>query len=164
MAAKEMKLGKHLCKIFIDVTDGAEEPDWAQIDKSTVLDIAMNPETETQDYISMEMPVEEIKGYKPTLDQEIAAFANNRIYEFMFGKFYKAEATQVKCLICFPPHGDPSVQEAWMVPIATCILNNMNYAEGKLTWNMSLGGNIQRGTYTLSSDDMPKPTFVKAAA
>lgn len=160
--ATESKITKNMCKIFIDVSDGAETPEWEQIDKSTVLDIAMNPETESQDYISMEMPVEEVKNYKPSMDQEIATFANNPIYEYMFKKFYEAKTVQLKTLICFPPHGDPAVMQAWMVPITTCILNNMNYVDGKLSWNMSFGGNTERGTYTIN-EDTGKPTFVKAA-
>lgn len=163
MAATEKKLTKNLCKIFIDVSDGAETPEWAQIDKSTVLDIAMNAETESQDYISMEMPVEEIKSYKPSMDQEIATFANNPIYEYMFKKFYEAKTVQLKTLICFPPHGDPEVKQAWMVPITACILNNMNYVEGKLSWNMSFGGNTERGTYTID-EGTGKPNFTKAAS
>lgn len=160
--ATEKKLTKNLCKIFIDVSDTTNSPDWRQIDKSTVLDIAMNPETESQDYISMEMPVEEIKSYKPSMDQEIATYANNPIYEYMFKKFYEAKTVQLKCLICFPPHGDPEQKEAWMVPITTCVLNNMNYVDGKLSWSMSFGGNTERGTYEISEDG--KPTFTKAAS
>lgn len=161
MAAVETKLTKNLCKIFIDVSDGSGTPLWKQIDKSTVLDIAMNPESESQDYISMEMPVEEIKSYKPSMDQEIATYANNPIYEYMFQKFYDAKVTQLKTLICFPPHGDPEVKQAWMVPITTCVLNNMNYVDGKLTWSMSFGGNTERGTYTIADDGSPEFTKVK---
>lgn len=157
--AVEKKLTKNLCKIFIDVSDGNGDPLWKQIDKSTVLDIAMNPESESQDYISMEMPVEEIKSYKPSMDQEIATYANNPIYEYMFAKFYAAEVTQLRTLICFPPHGDPEVKEAWMVPITTCVLNNMNYVDGKLSWSMSFGGNTQRGTYEVDMDGAP--TFTR---
>ena len=161
--AVETKITKNLCKIFIDVSEGGDTPEWAQIDKSTVLDIAMNPETESQDYISMEMPVEEIKSYKPSMDQEIATFKNNPIYEFMFRKFYEAKTLQVKSLICFPPHGDPEVKEAWMVPITTCVLNNMNYVDGKLSWTMNFGGNTERGTYSIA-EGTGKPTFTKASA
>lgn len=157
--AVETKITKNLCKIFIDVSDGAVTPEWKQIDKSTVLDIAMNPETESQDYISMEMPVEEIKSYKPSMDQEIATFKNNPIYEYMFEKFYAAQTVQLKTLICFPPHGDPEEKQAWMVPITTCVLNNMNYVDGKLTWTMSFGGNTERGSYSINDDG--EPTFTK---
>lgn len=160
--ATESKITRNLCKIFIDVSNGSGTPDWKQIDKSTLLDIAMNPETETQDYISMEMPVEEIKSYKPSMEQEIATFKNNPIYEFMFEKFFATKTLQVKSLICFPPHGEPEKMEAWMVPITTCVLNNMNYADGKLSWTMNFGGNTERGTYTID-ENTGAPTFTKVS-
>lgn len=157
----ESKITKNLCKIFIDVSDGSAEAEWKQIDKSTVLDLAMNAETESMDYISMETAVEEIKAYKPSMDQEIATYKGNPIYEFMFDKFYNIEIVTLKTLICFPPHGDGETKQAWIVPLTTCVLNNMNYVDGKLSWSMKFGGDIQRGTYTIGTDGTP--TFTAAS-
>ena len=158
----ETKITKNMAIPCIDIGN-TDEPVWARIDKSTVFEIVMNAETESQDYISQELPTEEIKNFAPSMDQEIATYANNPIYEYMFQKFYEAKTVQLKTLICFPPHGDPEVKQAWMVPITTCVLNNMNYVDGKLSWNMSFGGNTERGTYTID-ESTGKPTFSKAAS
>ena len=51
MAAVEKKLTKTLCKVFINVSDTADNPVWRLIDEPVAaLDIAMDPETESQDY------------------------------------------------------------------------------------------------------------------
>lgn len=158
---EEIKIGKHMCKIFIN-TGTKEEKKWSQVDKSTVLNIAMNPETETQDWISMELPVEEVKQYKPTLDEEIATIRNNPIYEFMFDRFYNCKVGDVESLICFPPRGPEGVQSAWMVENTALILNNADYVEGKLHWTMNFGGNIGRGTYTIDGTT-GAPSYVPPA-
>lgn len=158
----EIKIGKHMCKIFIN-TGTKETKNWAQIDKSTTLNIQMNPETETQDYISMELPLEEIKQYKPMLDQEIATYRNNPIYEFMFPLFYECKVSEAETLICFPPTGPEGKQHAWYVEHTPLILNNADYVEGKLYWTMNFGGNIGRGTYTIDSQT-GKPEYAPPAA
>ena len=46
-----------------------------------------------------------------------------------------------------------------MVADTSFVLSSMNWAEGKITWTMHLGGDIQRGTYSVSNG---VPSFVAA--
>ena len=150
----ETKITKNLCMIFIDTSDGSGSPTWKRVDKSTILSIVMNAETESMDYISQELPTEEIKSYKPSMDQEIATYKGNPIYEFMFKKFYNCDLAHGKTLICFPEN--ETGKQAWQIDDTTFTLNEMNYVDGKITWGMNFGGNIKRGTYTVSEG---APTF-----
>lgn len=152
---EEIKLGKHQCKIFIN-TRTTEAKNWVQVDKSTTLNIQMNPETETQDWIDQELPVEEVKSYKPTLDEEIATRRNNPMYEFMADRFYNCKVGNVESLICFPPAGEEGKLNAWFVKETPLILNNADYVEGKLHWTMNFGGDISRGTYTIDNNGKPE--------
>lgn len=155
----ETKITKNLCMVFVDTSDGAEVPVWKRIDKSTILSIAMNAETESMDYISQELASEEIKSYKPSMDQEIATYKGNTIYEFMFQKFYNCSLAHGKTLICFPE--TEKGKQAWEIDDTTFTLNEMNYVDGKITWGMKFGGDIKRGTYTVSEGE---PTFTPTPA
>lgn len=145
----EARITKNMCIPFIDVSATAT-PDWKRIDKSTIFEIEMNAETEAYDYISQELPTEEIVSYAPSMDQEIATYRGNPIYDFMFKKFYDCSTAHGKSLICFPPDSDGR-QPAWLVADTTFVLDAMNWAEGKITWTMRFGGNIQRGSYSVTS-------------
>lgn len=150
----ETKITKNLCMIFIDTSDGSGAPTWTRVDKSTILNIVMNAETESMDYISQELATEEIKSYKPSMDQEIATYKGNPIYEHMFQKFYNCDLAHGKTLICFPE--TEKGKQAWEIDDTTFTLNEMNYVDGKITWGMNFGGDIKRGTYTVSGGT---PTF-----
>ena len=153
----EIRITKNMCIPFIDVSE-SDTPSWKRIDKSTIFEIEMNAETESCDYISQEMPTEEIVSYAPSMDQEIATYRGNPIYEFMFQRFYNCSTAHGKSLICFPAD-EGGRQRAWLVADTTFVLDAMNWAKGKITWSMRFGGDIQRGTYTVA-DGVPR--FVAA--
>ena len=142
----ESKITKNMAIPCIDIGN-AEEPVWARIDKSTVFEIVMNAETETQDYISQELPTEEIKNFAPSMDQEIATYKGNKIYEFMVDLFYHRKIHHGKVLLCFPEN-EKGEKLAWMVTDVVFVLGSMNWAESKLTWSMNFGGDVIEGTYT----------------
>lgn len=153
----EVKLTKNKTIPFIN-TGTVEVPNWVRVDKSTIFDLVMNPQSESQDYICYETAVEEISSYQPELDQEIAMNEGNPCYDFMFERFYNmpvgAEAT-LPVLICFAGSG----KLAWLVNEAVALLGSMNTVEGKLTFTLQLGGDIKRGTYALDASN--KPTFTE---
>ena len=153
----EIRITKNMCIPFIDVSE-SDTPSWKRIDKSTIFEIEMNAETESCDYISQEMPTEEIVSYAPSMDQEIATYRGNPIYEFMFQRFYNCSTAHGKSLICFPAD-ESGKQRAWLVTDTSFVLNAMNWAEGKITWSMRFGGDIQRDTYSVSNG---VPSFVAA--
>lgn len=149
----ETMLRKHMCIPFLDTTKGGTTPSWTRIDKSTIFALNPNPQTETNDYICYESPVTDVDHYEPELPQEIVMNAGNPMYEFVFEMFFDlpvgAEA-KVPCLICFPPD-DSNNKKAWKVDECTLVLGEMNTVDRKISFTLNLGGDITRGTYTLTN-------------
>lgn len=158
----ETKLRKHEFIPFIDTSGGAE-PDsytWSRVDRSTVFALNPNPQTETLDYIAYETAITEITSYQPELPQEIALYEGNPVYDFMFEMFYNlpvGDETKVPVLLCFAG----TDKKAWLIPKCTVTLGEMNTVDGKLSFTLNIGGDIQRGTYTMAEG---VPTFKAAGA
>lgn len=141
---------------FID-TSATNTPNYKRIDYSTIFSLNPGAQTETLAYICYDADVTEITGYQPELPQEIAIYEGNPVYDFMFQKFYNlpvGSAAELKVLICFGGTG----KKAWLVPKATFTLGELNTVDGKLTFTLNLGGDITKGTYTISAGGVP--TFV----
>lgn len=158
--AAQNLLKKHLCIPFLDTSGGSGTASWTRIDKSTVFALNPNPQEETYDYICDEMPTTEVDHYEPELPQEIAMYENNPMYEFIFNLFYSlptGSALNVPCLICFPG----TAKKAWKIAGCTVVLGEMNTVDKKITFTLKFGGNIDRGTYTLSGGT---PTFTSASS
>lgn len=152
------KLRKHEFIPFLDVSGTANSSSWVpnykRIDLSTIFSLNPNPQTETQDYISYETPVEEITQYQPELPQEIALYEGNPIYDYMFGLFFGLPVgaeTKIPFLMCF----GGSEKKAWQVRQTVVVLGELNTVDGKLSFTLRLGGDIERGTYSISSDGVP---------
>jgi len=134
-------------------------PTWKRIDLSTIFSLNPNPQTQTMDYISYETPVDVIEKYQPELPQEIALYEGNPIYDFVFDLFHSlpvGSAATVPVLICF----GGSDKKAWQVKGATLVLGELNTVDGKLSFTLKLGGDIDKGTYAIAEG---VPTFTAAA-
>ena len=140
---------------FLDISgtinkEGQWAPDWRRIDKSTIFDLAFNPQSTTEDYIAYETPIEEISGYQPELPQEIALYRGNTIYDYIENLCYNLEvgdALRVPMLLCWPPDKDGKIR-AWQVKECRLLLSNYNSVDGKVTFTLKLGGTYDRGTVT----------------
>jgi hypothetical protein len=163
----EVKLTKNQFIPFLNTTASSTTATWTRIDKSTIFSLNPNPQTESKDYICYESPVEEIDHYEPELPQEIALYRGNPMYDFMFNLFYNlpvGSAAVVPALICFAPStgsGETPDQLAWSVPQCSVTLGELNTVDGKLSFTLKLGGDITRGTYSVSTAGVP--TFTTAA-
>lgn len=130
-------------------------PTWKRVDLSTIFSLNPNPQTQTMDYISYETPVDVIKHYQPELPQEIALYEGNAVYDFVFAMFYglpTGSAATVPVLICFGGTG----KKAWQVKQATLVLGELAAVDGKLSFSLKLGGDIDKGTYSIADGT---PTF-----
>jgi len=160
----EVMLTKNLCVPFLATSgEGTTQSPyvWAQIDKSTIFALSANPQSEDFDYICYESPVSVIDHYEPELPQEIVMNEGNAMYDFIFQKFYDLPVgsdCDVPLLICFPTKADN--KKAWLIPQCTLELGEMNTVDKKITFTLKLGGDIQRGTYTISGGT---PTFTPAS-
>ena len=160
MAVTETTLKKHMCIPFLDVNKGTGEASWKRIDKSTIFALNPNPQTNTNDYICYETPVTEVDHYEPELPQEIVMNEGNPMYDFIYSQFYDlpvGEEAKVPCLICFPGEG----KKAWKIADTTLVLGEMNTVDRKISFTLNLGGDITRGTYTVTAG---VPTFAPANA
>lgn len=143
----ETKLKKTEFIPFLDTSGGDSEAVWKRITKSTIFSLNPSPQTESLDYISTEIPVEEVKNYIPELPQETALYEGDPIYDFIFNMFYElpvGAACIVPALICF----GGSSKKAWRCN-ATLVLGELNTVDGKLSFTIKFGGDIDRGTYTV---------------
>lgn len=132
---------------------------WKRIDYSTIFEMTMNEQEEDMDYICFENAVTEINSNNPELPQEIACYEGNPIYDFMFEQFFNMPTgsdVKVPFLMCF----GGSTKKAWRC-MATITSKVLNTVEGKITFTIKMGGDIEKGTYSISDGS---PTFTKAMA
>lgn len=159
MALTDLK--KHQYLIFLDTKKdlAMTQNTWKRIDKSTIFELSANEESESFDYIAYESPVEEVMKNSPEMSQEIKLEEGNPIYDFMFEELYNlptGEACKVPFLLCFGGTG----KKAWR-GISTVVDKVLNTVDGKLTFTLKMGGNIERGTYSVSDG---VPTFTEGGA
>lgn len=157
----ETRITKNQVIPFLDISQtintNTHTPEWARIDRSTIFDLALNPNSQETDYISLAAPIEEVDKYKPELPQEIALYRGNKIYDFveqMILDLPVGDGVRVPALICFPPKpnsgGTGSTINAWMVKDCRLLLSNYNSVDGKITFTLKLGGDIAKGTVTIT--------------
>ena len=153
----EVKITKNKVVPFLDISGTANTgaswvPVWKRIDKSTIFDLAFNPQSTTEDYIAYETAIEEISGYQPELPQEIALYRGNAVYDYVESLCYNLEvgdALRIPFLLCWAPEDNGNIK-AWQVKENRLLLSNYNTVEGKVTFNLKIGGDIERGTVTIS--------------
>ena len=130
---------------------------WKRIDYSTIFELTMGEQEEDMDYICYENAITEVKSNKPELPQEIAIYEGNPIYDFMFEQFYNMPVgsdVKVPFLMCFGGTG----KKSWRC-VATITSKVLNTVEGKIKFSIKLGGDIEKGTYTITEG---APTFTAA--
>lgn len=162
--AVETKITKNKVIPFIDISgtiSGANwTPTWKRIDKSTIFDLAFNPQSESVDYIAYESAVEEISSYQPELPQEIAMYRGNPIYDYVESLCINlpvGDSVTVPFLLAWPPNpGESGVEviKAWQVKQCRLLLSNYNSVDGKIIFTLKLGGDIQKGAATIT-DGVP---------
>ena len=137
----ETKITKNKVIPFIDVSKTAGEswsPTWKRIDKSTIFDLAFNPQSESVDYIAFESAIEEISSYQPELPQEIALYRGNPIYEFVESLCIDlpvGDNVKVPFLLAWPPAEDGAIR-GWQVQECRLLLSNYNSVDGKITFTL----------------------------
>ena len=162
----EVKITKNKVIPFLDISDSANvggtwTPIWKRIDKSTIFDLSFNPQSTTEDYIAYETAIEEISGYQPELPQEIALYRGNEVYDYVERLCYNLEvgdALRIPFLLCWPPETDGSIK-GWQVKECRLLLSNYNSVDGKVSFTLKIGGDIERGAVTIKDG---APTFAKA--
>lgn len=165
MAETQVKLKKHQTMLFID-TAGSDGPEaWARIGKSTVFELATNPNVVTNDYIEDEMPTDEVTYYKPSMDQELQTIKGDKAFDFLYAMMYDlptGEDIKKNILIVFA--GDIGEElspkfNAWKCK-ASIQVTSLNTVDEKINFTISIIS-IEKGTATVAEG---VPTFQSAAA
>lgn len=164
MAETQTKLKKHQTMLFID-TAGADGPEaWARIGKSTVFELATNPNVVTNDYIEDEMPTDEVTYYKPSMEQELQTIKGDKAFDFMYDMLYNlptGEDIKKNVLIIFAGDiGDVGTPKfnAWKCK-ASIQVTSLNTVDEKINFTISIIS-IEKGTATVSEG---APTFQSAS-
>lgn len=157
------RIKKHQTIPFINVGT-KDAASWARIGKSTIFDLALNPNIVTSDFIEDEMPTDDINYYKPTLPQELQTNKGDKAFDFIYEMIYNlptGSEVHIPVLLVFGGNAgttdDPA--KAWQCD-ATLVLGNLNTVEEKITFNLNFGGTIERGTVIIT-DGTPAFTVAK---
>ena len=158
MAMTKLKRNQFIPFIDVakDLTFAASE--WARVDYSTIFELTVGEQEETLAYICYENDVTEVNSNQPELPQEIAIYEGNKVYDFMAKELYDlptGEGVRVPFLLCFGGKD----KRAWRT-IATITSKVLNTVDGKITFSIKMGGDIEKGTYTISEGT---PTFTAAS-
>lgn len=138
-------------KKAVDPTATGTGYDWTQIDKSTIFDLAFNPQEETNGYIDEANDTTYVKSYQPELPQEIILDSENPLFRVMYD-FCMAMPTggdAVCPVLLRTPDLDTSkatVGRVWEKAIVSP--SNLQTVDGKLVFTLKLNGEVKLGTVT----------------
>ena len=102
--------------LFIDTSETPSAPDWARLRKSTVFDLAFNPEVETLDFIDQQFPSDVLKYYKPSMEQETQLEEGDELFDYMFALMnaLPTGSSAVRpVLLVFPKAAEGAAGRSW---------------------------------------------------
>lgn len=155
----------------LTVTD--DSFDLTRIDKSTIFDLAFNPQEETSGYIDTANDSTEVTSYQPELPQEIILDSSNPCFKLLFD-FCMTMPTKgdavVPVVLVVPDMDTAEPTDAYLWREAIISPGDLNTVDGKLSFSLKLNGSIERGTasladgkWTYSSDTTPSGPVEEAA-
>lgn len=129
------------------VTDEGHK--WVRIDKSTIFDLAFNPQEETSGYIDMANDTTYVKSYQAELPQEIILDNTNPLFKIMF-PFCMAMPTggdaEVPVLLAVPDMDTAAPTVGYMWEQAIVSPTDLATVDGKLNFSLKLNGDAIKGT------------------
>ena len=151
------RLKKHKTIPFLN-TSATSTASWARIGKSTVFDLVMNAQTETNDFIEDEMPTTDVTHYEPSLAQELQCNKGDDAFDYLYDMFFNCptgEDVKKELLIVFAGNVGTSQSpsyNAWDTE-STLILDHFDSVAEKIYFSFNIN-KITRGTATVS-DGVP---------
>lgn len=137
---------------------GGEGRKWVRIDKSTIFDLAFNPQETTSGYIDTANDTTQVTSYQPELPQEIILDNSNPLFKIMFPFCMQmptgADAV-VPVLLRVPDMetGQPTDAFEWAQAIVSP--TDLATVDGKLNFSLKLNGDAVKGTVTDGTDGEP---------
>lgn len=156
------RLKKHKTIPFLNVGTSSAES-WARIGKSTIFELALNPNEVESNFIEDEMPTKDIDYYQPSLDQELQTNKGDAAFDFLYDMYYNlptGEDLKKDFLLVFAGNiGTPDAPQfnAWKCEV-TIVINTLNTVEEKITFTININ-KIERGTAVVAAG---VPTFTPA--
>lgn len=151
--------------VFIDASDTPSTPAWTRVRKSTVFDLAFNPETETQDFIDQQFPTDTLKTYKPAMEQETMLEEGDELFDYMFELMQSLPtgSSAVRPVLYVFPKKAQSPSGSFVAWKVSCALSFKSYnaVDKKLSFNLAFAGDIAYGTVAFSAGT---PTFTENAS
>lgn len=125
------------------------EDAYKRIKKSTTLELAVEAETETQDFIADMSPTDMLKNYKVSIAQDLSMIKGEEDFEYIWQHFFEDiptnQETNVKCMIAFMFDGDRTTgYRAWETD-AKLMFENLNGVDSKINFTINFGGTIRKG-------------------
>lgn len=134
--------------------NNAKPQDWARIGKSTILDVALNPNITTNDFIEDENPTDNIDNYKPSIAEELVMMRGDKGYDAIYNIYYNmptgGEAMR-DVLVVYPAvqkaadEATPTAYFAWQT-LATIVITDYDAVAEKIKFNVNFAGDIIRGS------------------
>lgn len=139
--------------------EAGSERDWVRIDKSTVFDLAFNPQETTSGYIDTANDTTQVTSYQPELPQEIILDNSNPLFKIMFPFCMQmptgADAV-VPVLLRVPNMETAEPTDAYEWAEAIVSPTDLATVDGKLNFSLKLNGDAVKGTV---ADEDGKPKF-----
>ena len=150
----------HKTKVVPFINVGTDDvPDWRRIEKSKTFTLSMNPQVKTYDYISSEIPEEEITGYQPSLAQSITMWKGSDDYDVFFNMLFREKAHRDAMVAFYQEkgkNGSDDVYKAWKVD-ALVKISQMDTVDESINFDLSFN-KITIGALSFASG---KAEFIK---
>lgn len=138
----------------------ATSPTWSRIGKSTILDLVMNAQTETNEFIEDEQATTDVMSYSPEIAEELQTNKGDAAFDYLFAMFKSrptGEEVKKEMLLIFPGNvgtdQSPSF-DAWKCEV-TITLDHFDAVAEKIYFSISIN-KVVEGTATITAG---VPTF-----
>lgn len=134
--------------------------DFTQIDKSTIFDLAFNPQETTSGFIDEANDTTYVDSYQPELPQEIILDNTNPLFKIMFPfcmKMPTGSDAEVPVLLRTPNLDTAEPTDAYLWEKALVSPTDLNTVDKKLNFSLKLNGGYTKGTVNTSGG---KVTFI----
>lgn len=151
---------KYMIGLFLEV-----ESAYKRIKKSTQLELTVEAETETQDFIADVSPTDMLRNYKVSIPQDLTMIKGEEDFEYIWECYYNDVPgnveTTTKCMIAFMFDGDKTTgYKAWETD-AKLLFESLNGVDSKINFTINFGGTIRKG---LAKNADGTITFEEASA
>lgn len=156
------KLTRDLYIPCLDTSATKDLSGFVPIDKSTIFELAWNPETETYTYICNRSNSTEVTSFALSMEQEIVLDNSNPMYAFMYPLCFSMPTGSdavVPFLLVDPDMttGQPTRGKLWKD--ATIQPSTLNTVDGKLAFTINLNGDMVEGDVTITTDAQGRKQF-----